>query len=398
LVFWAIASCACAADNGIIGHVTNAQTHEPVRRAIIRVSTSKQQWDEFTDAEGRFTFPSLIRGEYTLVAHRDGFTNRSYRIELSDFEDGKDLPIELLPQGLITGKVVDGSGQPLERTGVEALPARPASGEQLQAVASAETNDLGEYRISGIDPGVYRVRATHREGRESELDPSPLKVATALFGGTERPSELVVKSGSVTTGIDFVLDALVPATVRGTFRSDAGPASEPVTLWIAGQAGEGGHNGFGKDGKFEIGDVAPGSYVISARTLGKASRLYGSATVSVANEDLDGVEIFLRPSPRVEGRIQWEGQAPKSPKTGSIYFMRKPPGIEMGMEIAKPLEDGTFSLLLEPGDYDLTFDPNFGDIQTITLDDAPVVNWKIKIEEGATVKKLLLVIQLVTKP
>jgi hypothetical protein len=77
--------------------------------------------------------------------------------------------------------------------------------------------------------------------------------------------------------------------------------------------------------------------------------------------------------------------------------MRKPSGIAMGMEIAKPLEDGTFSLLLDPGDYDLTFDPNFGDIQTITLDDARVVNWKIKIEEGATVKKLLLVIQPVAK-
>jgi hypothetical protein len=398
LALWAIACCASAVDTGIVGRVTNAQTHEPVRRAIIRVSTSKQQWDEFTDAEGRFKFPSLVRGEYTLVVHRDGFTNRYYKVELSDFDDGQDLSIELRPQGLITGKAVDGSGQPLERTSVEALPARPAPGEQVQAIASAETNDLGEYRISGIDPGVYRVRATHREGRESELDPSPLKIATTLFGGTERPSELVVRSGSVTTGIDFVLNALVPAKVRGTFRSDDGPVSEPVTLWIAGQAGEGGHNGSGKGGKFEIGDVAPGSYVISARTLGKTARLSESTTVSVANVDLNGVEIFLSPSPRLEGRIRWEGQAPRQLKTGSIYFIRKPPGIAMGMEIAKPLEDGSFSVLLDPGDYDLTFDPDFGDIKTITLDDAPVVNWKIKVEQGATLKKLLLVIQPVAKP
>jgi hypothetical protein len=100
----------------------------------------------------------------------------------------------------------------------------------------------------------------------------------------------------------------------------------------------------------------------------------------------------------VEGRIEWEGQAARPPKSGSIYFMRNPPGIAMGMEIATPLEDGTFSLLLDPGDYALTFDPTFGDIRTIMLDDAPVVNWKIKVEQGATVKKMLLVIQPAAKP
>jgi Carboxypeptidase regulatory-like domain len=398
LGLWFVALCSCAADGGIVGHASNAHTREPVRRALIMVSASKQQWYEFTDAEGRFKFPSLVRGEYNLAVHRDGFTNRFYKVELSDFDDGQDLSIELYPQGLITGKVMDGSGQPLERTSVEALPARAAPGEQINAVAAAETNDLGEYRISGIDPGVYRVRATQREGRESEFDPSPLKVATALFGGEQRPSELVVKSGSVTRGIDFVLDALVPARVRGTLRSDDGPVPEPVTLWIAGQAGEGGHNGSGKDGKFEIGDVAPGSYVVSARTLGKTARLYGSTTVKVGNADVNGVEIYLRPSARVEGRIQWEGQAPKPPKLGSIFFMRKPPGIAMGMEIAKPLEDGTFSVLLDPGDYDLSFDTSVFDVKTITLDEAAVVNWKIKVEPGATVKKLYLVVQPVAKP
>ena len=117
-----------------VGHVTNAQTHESVRRAIIRISTSKQQWDEFTYAEGRFKFPFLVRGEYNLFAHRDGFTNRSFKVELSDFDDGKDLSIELRPQGLITGKVVDGSGQPLERTTTRMDP--PSIGDLPRCVAA----------------------------------------------------------------------------------------------------------------------------------------------------------------------------------------------------------------------------------------------------------------------
>jgi hypothetical protein len=131
--------------------------------------------------------------------------------------------------------------------------------------------------------------------------------------------------------------------------------------------------------------------------LSETARLYGSTTVSVTGADLNGVEIFLSPSPKLEGRIRWEGQAPGSLKNGSIYFMRKSPGIGMGMEIAKPLEDGSFSLWLDPGDYDLSV-ANFGRVKTITLDDVPVVNWKIKVEQGATVKKMLLVIQPVAKP
>lgn len=280
-----------------------------MRRALIRVSGAKQQWTEFTDGEGRFQFASPVRGEYRLAAHRDGFSDRYYKVELSDFNEGQDLPIELRPQGLITGKVVDGSGSRLAR-----LPRRKPT--------------TGRVSHCGLKPGVYRVRATHRDGRESELDPNPLKVATALFGGAEQPSELVVKSGSVTTGIAFVLEAALPAKIRGTLRSEAGPVTERVTLWIAGQAGEGGHNGSGADGKFEIGDAAPGSYLISARTLGETARLYGSTTVSVGNADVNGVEILLRPSAKVEGRIQWEGAA------GPVQASRRGTGILLRWSIS----------------------------------------------------------------
>jgi hypothetical protein len=256
-LFFAFSLCAVAADTGISGRVVDTQTHEPVRRAIVKVYTSKEQWDEFTDGEGRFKFPSLVRAEYTLIAHRDGYTDRAYKVELSDFDDPKELPIELRPQGLITGKVVDGSGEPLERARIEALNTR-SSTAQVQAAVWVETNDLGEYRLSGVDPGTYRLRATYRAGGE-EFDPTPRTMATAFFGGSDKPAEIAVKSGSVTPGIDFVLTPVRPATIRGTLRTEAGKLTEPVTMWIEGQAGEGGHNGFGESGAFELANVGPGS-------------------------------------------------------------------------------------------------------------------------------------------
>lgn len=65
---------------GVFGRVVNSETQDAVRRADVKVYTSKEQWDEFTDGEGRFNFPHLLTGEYTLIAHRDGYTDRAYKV------------------------------------------------------------------------------------------------------------------------------------------------------------------------------------------------------------------------------------------------------------------------------------------------------------------------------
>jgi hypothetical protein len=374
----------------------NAQTHEPVRRAVVKVYTSKNQWDEFTDGDGRFRFRSLVRSEYTLIAHRDGFTDHAYKVELSDFDNPKELPIELLPQGLITGNVIDDRGAPLERARIEALNVG-VSGGQVQAAVWAETNDLGEYRLSGVDPGTYRLRATYRAGGD-EFDSAPRTMATAFFGGSEKPAELAVNPGSIAPGIDFVLIAVRPATIRGTLHTEAGVLSEPVTLWIAGQAGEGGHNGSGKDGAFQIGDVGAGTYTVSAQTLSKTERLFGTVSVNVRESDVDGIDIMLRPSPRLEGQIRVEAGTALKAKIESILFHSQTPGIGVGMESAKPDENGTFVLSLNPGEYTISFDSKGADVQKVTLDERPVTNWKIQMEPAAAPKKLVIFLKPKAQP
>ena len=71
----------------LFGRVTDALTHDPVRRAWVKIYNRKEQWDELTDGGGRFKFPPLRRAEYSLVAHRDGYTDRNYKVELSDFDN-----------------------------------------------------------------------------------------------------------------------------------------------------------------------------------------------------------------------------------------------------------------------------------------------------------------------
>jgi hypothetical protein len=391
------AASAPQPTSGIFGRVVSAETHKAVRRAIIKVYTSRDQWDEFTDSEGRFRFPALAPGEYTLIVHRDGYTNRAYNVERSDFDEQKELPIQLHPQAVITGKVVDGLGQALQSAQIQALATR-TSGGKIPVLTSADTNDLGEYRLSGLDPGTYRVRATFSEGRASELDPTPLTMATSYYGGSEKAAEVAVKAGSVTTGIDFVLNPVRPVTVRGTLHTETGVLAEPATLWITGLAGEGGHNDTGKDGKFEISDVGPGTYTISAETLNKSAPLFGISTVEVHGADVDAIDILLKPIPKIDGELRVERGGSADLKLGSIYFTRTDLVTAMPMQIGHPDNDRRFTVSLIPGEYNLSFDDSISKlgVQWVTLDDKPITNWKLHIDGSSETKKL--VVALGSKP
>ncbi len=381
---------------GIFGRVVNAETREPVRRAAIKVYTSKAQWDAITDGEGRFKFPDLERAEYSLLAHRDGYTDRAYIVERSDFDEHKELPIELRPQGLITGRAVDEPGQALASVRIEALASR---GGRSEVVGWAETNDLGEYRLSGLNPGTYQLRATYSEGGKSEFDSTPVTIASAYYGGRDKPAEITVKSGSVITGIDFTLNPVRPATVRGTLRTETGALTERATLWIMGKAGEGGGNSSSENGKFEIADVASGSYTISAETLDKTEPLFGITTVDVSGADVDAAEIVLRPIPKVEGEVRVEGGGPTDLRPASVYFMSKERVTALPMQIGQLDENRKFIVALIPGEYSLGFDDTISKlVRTVTLDGKPVTNWKIQVDASLEPKKLVIVVGTAPRP
>jgi hypothetical protein len=400
LLCWACYAPAAAqvvsgaqSTTGIFGRLVNAQTHEAVHRAVIKVYNSKNQGDELTDGDGRFRFGTLPPGDYYLIAHRDGYSDRSYKVERSDFDEQKELPVELYPQAVITGKVVDTFGQGLQSVHVESLPGRTSAGE-TQVLNATETNDLGEYRLSGLDPGSYRLRAVYRDGQAHELDPTPLTMATSYYGGSDAPATITVKAGLVTGGIDFVLNPVPPVIVRGTLHTETGVFADPVTMWIMGKAGEGGHNGSGAAGTFEIGDVGPGTYTISAQTLNKAASLFGMATVEVHGEDVNGLDIVLRPVPVVEGEIRNGAGISTTLKPASIYFMRKDRITAMPMEIAHLDKDQKFTVALVPGEYMLSFDEAISrlGVQAVTLDGKPITDWKLRIDGPSGSMKLIVVL------
>src|SRR5262249_37034879 len=72
----------------------------------------------------------------------------------------KDLTFKLHPFGVIAGTIRDPEGEPLARMAVTALRVRFEDGRRkVSAVDPAYTDELGQYRITGLAPGKYYVRA-----------------------------------------------------------------------------------------------------------------------------------------------------------------------------------------------------------------------------------------------
>ena len=115
------------AGTGVIrGRVVRADTGEPLRRVQVRVD----EWSTgdlsgpaatMTDAEGRYELTQLPAGRYQLKATRGGYVEVAYGqrrpfergrpLELGDGEVLKNIDFALPRGAVVTGRVVDETGE-----------------------------------------------------------------------------------------------------------------------------------------------------------------------------------------------------------------------------------------------------------------------------------------------
>ena len=163
----------------ISGRVVDALTGVPIPGARVSV-TGKYQY-VVTDNEGRFAFPNLTAGDYTVAAGASGYMSGSYGqpysginqpvprigdrnrsfstvLTLAPGEHHAPIALALWPLAAAEGRVVDEVGQPVVNVRVEAWPRRFVSGKPIvdsSLAGIAYTDDRGEFRISQLVPGDY---------------------------------------------------------------------------------------------------------------------------------------------------------------------------------------------------------------------------------------------------
>src|ERR1039458_4570497 len=173
----------------IEGQVFDVSTGQPLRKASVSLNPMRMSpgmaaaphsTGATADAAGKFTVSGMEPGQYRVNVSHTGFLNGQYNVRRPD---GPGTPIELArgqkmtgvdfhltPHGVIAGHMLDEDGDPLHGVQIQLLRMTYNRGhKQLQQYNGSNSNDLGEYRISGIVPGKYYLSATYR-GRMMGMD------------------------------------------------------------------------------------------------------------------------------------------------------------------------------------------------------------------------------------
>lgn len=360
----------------IEGRVVKAGNGEPLKKArvTLRKAEGRDQPNTIaTDADGRFMLKDIEPGRYQLWVERNGYVRQEYgqpnpnrpgtALTLQKGQRVRDVLFRLLPAAVIAGRVVDEDHEPLPSVQVQALRYHYIRGKREMAfVASASTNDLGEYRLYGLAPGRYFLSATYRPGvmfygssaavrrDDSDADEGYVPIFYPGTNDAARATWLELHAGEEVGGMDFILLPTRTVRVRGRVLNavTGGTArGAMVALMPRGTT----YGFFFKNqmpvedaqGNFEIRGVAPGSYTIAAMWWEEGKSYAARQPLDVGNADAQAISLVIAPGTDLSSRLVIEGKADISLTDLQVNLWPEDATV-MGGVGAKVKPDGTFLL------------------------------------------------------
>lgn len=366
----------------IAGMVVRLAGSEPLRKAGVLLTSADDQSRSVSvtsDAGGRFAFKGLPAGRYRLTVSRRGFVTQSYGqrkpddpgalLTLRPGQEVKDLLFRLIPSAVIAGKIVDEDGEPLSSVIVSALRQMYSEGKRTLAMAThAQTNDLGEYRIFDLAPGRYFVSAVYPHwtrligGQESEdLDAHNEGYAKVYYPGTPdsaKASSIAIKAGEEIPSIDILLRPVPVYRIRGhVFNQITRKPGVQTNILLMPRTknfdwtGEQQAIVQKKDGSFEIPEVLPGSYVLTAFWFDEGKSYVERTLVEVGNTDVEGLTLTIGLGTNISGRVIWDGPSAMEkdeltvtamPSDVNVNFFAGGARVEQGLFTLKDVSNGTY--------------------------------------------------------
>ena len=443
--------------------VTDEPQPRPVRRAVLSLTGDglRPRRGAITDDEGRFTIAGLPAGRFALTVTRASYITSAYgatrpgrpgsAIAVAEGQAVLNLVVRLWRGAAGAGVIRDDTGAPVAGIPVTVTPLRRtgASGIFTLSNNGGTTNELGQFRVFGLEPGSYLVSAwppatgsgsPMRARSEAEIDaifdalrrrstpaaagtkpvqapqPRTFDYAPVYFPGTAiraQATPVSLVAGQEHTGLDFNLQRVSTVTVEGVLTSSGGQAASGASLQLSPTAldptVDADRQMFsatsGADGTFRIVQVPPGDYrlLAIARTGGPGGSLWASADVSVSTADISGLSLPLLPGHSVSGQIRFEGLATPPPgvlnavRIGLLppEFSDMKPGTPIRTIVfvppVAPRADGTFELRgLAPGTYFLSItgaSTNWWPLSAIA-GDRDLLDGAIEIQRGVEIPRL----------
>ncbi len=306
------------------GIVTNSLTGAPLPRVHVTLrdpgDTAATQYGALTTEDGKFSIQRIKPGSYAVTGSRVGFVMaRGARLSLSLKGDDKngDLSVQLTPTGSISGRVTDAEGKPLEGAAVF------VEGSSVRNEFTTDEN--GHFRIGGLAPGKYRVRASRESTLMPTIDMRPeiradgsveVHNATTYYPGAltaKQAGKVEARSGEETSDIDIQLVGVPFVRVSGKALGVPPEAGQPFADVTTPDSCCPGVQ-LNSEGKFEIWGLDPGKYTVSARWEGAGGmetligRIVQTAPVAfeVAGSNVDNLELRVIPDSDIAGRLVFE--------------------------------------------------------------------------------------------
>ncbi|MGH9592326.1 MAG: carboxypeptidase regulatory-like domain-containing protein [Bryobacteraceae bacterium] len=332
------------------GHVLSV-TGESVRKATVRLQGNSavqggqlrpSAYTESTDTAGKFVFEDVAEGNYTLSAEKAGFVTQRYGARSTGSSGAvlnlvpgvalRDLDIKMTPQGVISGKVTDLDGDPVNGGRVTVMRfAYPRGRKQLQQTAGATIDDQGEFRVADLAPGRYYLSVTDnrapangpdKEGQDSNVTtyyPNVIEPASA--------APLDVTAGVELSGIDIRMRRAKVYSIRGKAVdpvTGAAPANAVLTLRKSSTddspivAALTNIRQLRPDGGFEFPGLMPGTYVLQTQNGSLSGSYAGRTEITITDSNIEGAVLALGPAAEINGTVKLEG--------GDFHTLLKPPG------------------------------------------------------------------------
>jgi hypothetical protein len=347
------------------GLVRSATTDSPVEDAGVELVSVAQgvsaRFVVATEADGTFTFKNVPPGDYRVAATHSGFVRSAYgqrapggtgqTITIKAGDVVKGIRVSLVETGAISGRVLDRNRVPMANVQLQAMRFTNMGGLPfVETVATAITNDLGEYRLFWLPPDEYIVMAMPIRG---SVDDELVKTdgantvtnfvrpaaGTLIVGPTDIPpmpfffrdsndpgtaTRAILKPGENLRGIDIEIRPPATYSIKGKITNipgaPSGPTGRPPGPMDRGieirleprkapeiRYRDSMPNGLlsldSKSGTFEIRGVLPGSYWVFAQAFGNQAK----ASVDVVGKDVEDVAISFLAGFDVPLKITVEG-------------------------------------------------------------------------------------------
>ena len=361
------------------GKVVNQVTGAPLKKAVLTLSPTGGSLESNergspvsteTADDGSFRLPNVKPGPYWFMAERAGYAQQYFNGRRSDNrgsvirshagEEITGLVFKLIPNAIISGKVLDPDGDPMRANVIVYRYAYRTSGKTIQALSSGSTGAMGEYSIS-VPPGKYLLAATIPQNAL----PTPSAAPTSGTASSEAPvltyapmfypnsfeqtttMEIPASAGADLRAMDFHMTKVKAYRVSGKVSTPnamlqlvpkAGPS--PSTPPQFGRVTE--------KGSFELPAVFPGTYYLTMNAP-RGAAMIANQLIVVTDRHLDDLAVQFSPMPQLKGTVTFDGDSKLSTEGMQVGF----DSFDNGTNPLSPVDkDGNFTINgILPGRY-----------------------------------------------